>query len=345
MRQPTIDPAAAPHAPLRRTCLARIAVALAGLGAVPGIARAADDDTQALRGSNMPYGAFDRLPVERIEVTGGVIRVGFGPGNIALPRERILDYVRQSARSVVTYFGRFPARDTRLLILSTDSPGRPIRGGAAFGYTGAAIKLTLAANASAADLDRDWILVHEMSHLALPSVPRRQHWLEEGMASYVEPLARAQAGVLGLDAVWGSMIQGMPNGLPQAGDRGLDQTPTWGRTYWGGALFCLLADVEMRERTRNRKGLQHALRAILEQGNMEQDSAIEPLLRTGDAAVGVPVLAGLYARMKDQPYPVDLDALWQRLGVRIEGERVVFDDAAPLAAIRRALTDPQTALS
>ena len=38
---------------------------------------------------------------------------------------------------------------------------------------------------------------------------------------------------------------------------------TWGRTYWGGAMFCLMADVRIREQTHNRKGLQDALRGIL----------------------------------------------------------------------------------
>ena len=44
----------------------------------------------------------------------------------------------------------------------------------------------------------------------------------------------------------------------QGGGFGLDNTHTWGRTYWGGAMFCLLADVEIRRRTHNRRGLQDA---------------------------------------------------------------------------------------
>jgi hypothetical protein len=71
----------------------------------------------------------------------------------------------------------------------------------------------------------------------------------------------------------------MPQGLPQAGDRGLDHTPTWGRTYWGGAIFYLLADVKIRKRTRNRVGLQQALQGILAAGgNHEQDWPIQRIL-------------------------------------------------------------------
>ena len=324
-----------PSKPVRRGLMR--GAALIGVAALAAPVRAAEP-APGLDGNGMPYAAFDRLPFETVEVDGGRIRVACGPGDFELPRERIIEYVRQSARSVAVYFGRFPASRLRLLVLHTSRPGRPIRSGTTFGYGGAAIKLTLAASATASDLEQDWILVHEMSHVALPSLPRRQHWFEEGMATYVEPLARAQAGRLSIERVWGDMVRGLLRGLPEAGDEGLDHTPTWGRTYWGGALFCLLADVETREATAGRSSLQQALRAILAHANIEHESALEPLLQIGDAATGVPVLAGLYARMKDAPYPVDLGRLWSRLGVRASAGGIEFDDGAPLAALRQALT-------
>ncbi len=89
-----------------------------------------------------------------------------------------------------------------------------------------------------------------------------QHWIEEGISTYVEPVARARAGRMTLNDVWRTFVRDMPNGEPESGDQGLDNTHTWGRTYWGGALFCLMADVRIRERTRNRKGLEDALRGI-----------------------------------------------------------------------------------
>ena len=49
--------------------------------------------------------------------------------------------------------------------------------------------------------------------------------------------------------IWQAMMRDMPKGLPQAGDQGLDNTGTWGRKYWGGAMFCLLADIEIRKAT------------------------------------------------------------------------------------------------
>lgn len=325
----------------RRSLVVALAfVGATGLSSKTRAAQGGPELDAELGAAGMPYDAFDRMPGETFEMGGSRIRVVFGPGSFDLAPGRITEHVRRSARTVAAYFGRFPAATARVLVLGTSSPGRPVRSGTAFGDRGAAIKLTLANSVRAIDLERDWILVHEMCHLALPSLPRRHHWLEEGMASYVEPMARAQAGLLSPERVWGDMVKGLPQGLPQSGDRGLDRTWTWGRTYWGGALFCLLADVESRAATAGERGLQHALRAILQHGNIETDSPIEPLLEIGDGAIGAAVLTSLYARMKDAPYPVDLDELWHSLGVRAGTLGVQFDDAASQAATRLALTRP-----
>jgi len=119
---------------------------------------------------------------------------------------------------------------------------------------------------------------------------------------------------------------------------GLDQTPTWGRTYWGGAMFCLLADIEIRKLTDNRKSLRDALRGVLADGySMHASAAPMQIFESADRATGVAVLVPLYQQMKAAPFPVDLDRLWQELGVSFANDRIVYDDAAPLAYIRKAL--------
>jgi len=138
------------------------------------------------------------------------------------------------------------------------------------------------------------------------------------------------------------LMDGLPKGLPGPEDRGLDFTPTWGRTYWGGALFCLLADIEIRKRTGNRKGLEDALRAILAAGGTVQaEWPLTKALRIGDEATGVPVLSELYEKMKASPSPVDLNDLWKQLGVEKKKGRIQFNDSAPLAATRRTITSEE----
>jgi hypothetical protein len=251
----------------------------------------------------------------------------------------MLAWVRSSALAVTTYYGRFPLPSLRVRIL----PAAGIRDihGTTYGRKGSAlIRIFVGSPASAGDLREDWVMTHEMVHLAFPSMSDEHHWIEEGIATYVEPIARAESGTLDVQTVWRELVEGLPNGLPRPGDEGLDHTHTWGRTYWGGALFCLLADVDIHRRTANRYGLQDALRAILNAGgNVEVDDwPLQRALKVGDQGIGIPVLAELYDRMKAAPAGIDLPALWKKLGVRIDAKVVTFDDNAPWAQIRRAIT-------
>jgi hypothetical protein len=163
----------------------------------------------------------------------------------------------------------------------------------------------------------------------------------------VEPIARVQAGQLSAQRMWHDVARDMPQGEPEPGDRGLDRTDIWGRTYWGrtywgGALFCLAADVRIREQTHNRKGLQDALRGILNAGvNITEDWEIERAFEVGDKATGTTVLMDLYRQMHDKPAEVDLNDLWKKLGIRRrpDGSVELINDA-PLANIREAITRP-----
>jgi hypothetical protein len=312
-------------------------VAIAALvisGVLPSRASA---QSEFMRGDRMPYDAFEKLAKSDIDVPGGVIHVGFASGAIALPKDKILDWVKTSAKAVATYYGRFPVGALKLLIVPVDGPR--VRGGTTWGYRGAAIRVMFGRDSSEDDLRRDWIMVHEMVHTALPDMPERYNWLSEGLAVYVEPIARVQAGDMSAKDVWQAMMHDMPKGLPQAGDEGLDNTDTWGRKYWGGAMFCLLADIEIRKQTSNRFGLQDAMRGVIAAGgNHEVDWSIDRILTTADKAVGVDAMTRLHDQMGPKPVSPDLEGLWRDLGLRMQGESLVFDDTAPLAAIRKAIT-------
>jgi hypothetical protein len=298
----------------------------------------ASAQSEFLRGDRMPYDAFDKLAKTDLDVPGGVIHVAFAPGDIALPNEKVLNWIATSAKAVSTYYGRFPVNSLKLLIVPVDGPR--VRGGTTWGYRGAAIRILLGRDSGEADLRRDWILVHEMVHLALPDMEQRYSWLSEGLAVYVEPIARVQAGDLSAKEIWQAMMRDMPKGLPQAADEGLDNTDTWGRKYWGGAMFCLLADIEIRKATDNRLGLQDAMRGVIAAGgNHEQDWSIQRILATADKAVGLDVLTRLHDEWGSKPVTPDLKGLWRDLGLVSQAEGIEFDDTAPLAKIRISITE------
>lgn len=195
--------------------------------------------------------------------------------------------------------------------------------------------------ADAAALAEDWVLPHEMAHLAVPSLSRKHHWLEEGIAVYVQPIARARAGDLAPEQVWREFSEGMPRGVPVRSDLGLDDTPDWARTYWGGATFCLVADLEIRKRTGNRLGLEDALRGVLASGgSIARIWRFDRLLDTADASIGTSVFRSIDDEMGRVPWTIDLPRLFRDLGVVKVGDAVSFIEDAPLAAIRRSITEP-----
>jgi hypothetical protein len=271
------------------------------------------------------------LDIDGVRVALELVDSDFSNGSAPL-----LAWIKRSLGIVAAYYGHFPASELRIRVSSANGGG--VRHGTTFGAHGALIRLTVGREVTQTELFNDWVLVHEMTHLALPDVGSEHIWLSEGLAVYVEGVARAQAGNRNAAEVWADEARAMPRGLPQAGDGGLDHTHTWGRTYWGGALFCLLADVEIRRRTDNRVGLQTALRAVARaSGGLVSDWPIERVLSVGDAAVGTHVLEELYARSKDAPLQSDLPALWRSLGIAPAGDSFELNDDAPLAKIRDAI--------
>ena len=268
------------------------------------------------------------------------LQVDFAAGALDLPEEAVLAHVKAAANAVVAYYGRFPVSRDRILIVP-DADGHEIGHGTTWGDMAgypAMTRIHIGQHATEQDLKQDWMMTHELVHTAFPSLPDEQHWMEEGLATYVEPLARVMTGELTAKQVWHDMVRDMHQGGPQAGDEGLDHTHTWGRTYWGGALFCLVADVAIRQQTHNRKGLRDALRAIVEHGGIiDEDWDLPKALAIGDAATGTHVLTDQYAKWKDKPVTVDLPALWAQLGIRRNGDEIDFVPDAPLAHIREAI--------
>lgn len=276
----------------------------------------------------------DEQHYAELTVSGTSFNVMFDADILWQRRQIILPWITQSAETVTTYFGKFPVKTLDIALISVG--GSEVKNGLVLGGEVPIINISIGELVSKSELNTDWIMVHEMAHLAFPGV--KQRWIEEGMATYVESIARANVGDLSPQYVWREMINRMPQGQPEAADKGLDNTPTWGRIYWGGAIFCLVADVEIRRRTDNKLGLQDAFRGILAAGySLNNTAELTEVFLAADKATGVPVLTELYNQHKDSSVPFDLDKLWRELGISLNGDTIKYDHAAPLAAVRKSI--------
>jgi hypothetical protein len=274
-------------------------------------------------------------------IGGARIDVTVESGNLKVSQAELMHWVQSAAEAIATYYGRYPLPHVAIRIIPIE--GNAVRHGQTWGSGGGLIKIRVGSEMAASEFADDWMLTHEMVHLSFPSMAEDHHWIEEGIATYVEPIARIQAGQMSALQMWSDLARDMPKGIPQRTDKGLDHTHNWATTYWGGALFCFLADVEIRRQTHNQKGLQDALRGILNAGgDIRQDWDLADTLKVGDRATGVSVLTELYAKMKDQPMEVDLSETWKQLGIQREGKTIHLIEDAPLAAIRRSITSTDT---
>lgn len=277
-------------------------------------------------------------PTSSLQENAKAIEINIESTPAAVSEQQLQDWISTAARAVSNYYGRFPVPHVAVSV-SVGSGGHDINGRT---FNGERINLVLGTDLTSADLTSDWVLTHEMFHLAFPDLAEDHNWMNEGLSTYLEPVARARIGTLAVRQFWKETVEGMPQGLPEQGDQGLDRTHTWGRTYWGGCMYWLMADIQIREQTRGKRSLQDALRAIVDAGGDGSEGwKVARVFQVGDRATGTTVLRDLYDQMALKPDRIDLEALWKKLGIVYRDGQVVFDNHAPLAFVREAITSNQ----
>ncbi|MFT5354664.1 MAG: hypothetical protein ACI9KE_001871 [Polyangiales bacterium] len=239
----------------------------------------------------------------------------------SLDEATIRRWVGSMVRMAGDYCGHFPVDALRVEVRLRS--GRRVVFGQHF--TGRRVVIHVGRNTSEDALRRDHVLLHELLHTALPSLDRRHRWMREGLSTYLETMVRAQNGIITEDDVWNRWTDSMENGMPRAGDRGLDRTPTWGRVYWGGALFWMVVDVELRRATQGRHTVRSLVAGIVARGGVARRRwSMQRLLRVADQVSGTQVVSQAYRRMALRPSAPNLDSFFARLGVRRSGDRVQF---------------------
>lgn len=256
------------------------------------------------------------------------------PPNLGRPAYEA--WVRTSAQMIADYYGgTFPVPSLEVTLVPRG------RGGVGFGShrQGRWIRVYCGRTTRQRSLDRDWVMVHEMLHATFPDLSDSHRWMQEGLSTYAEKIVRIRAGNLTEEDMWSRLSGSMHHGRPRAGDRGLAKTHTWGRTYWGGALFWMVADVDIRVQTDNRRSLDDVLRYVASVGgNARQMWEPQRVCEAADEGTGTRAVSQLYDRMAKAPGDVDLDRLWAELGIiRAEDDSIDFDDSAPLAHVRRGI--------
>jgi hypothetical protein len=283
------------------------------------------------------FTAFGSLRRDRIDAKGATLEVDLLGAPLKMGDASTLTWVKEAAACVAGLFGRFPV-DATIFVLPVKGADEVVFG-RVMSLAGASVALLFGEDARPERAHDDWVVVHELFHLGCPSFVGEGHWLEEGLATYYEPLLRERAGWLTEADFWAHLSGDMPRGLRKDGEpASLEERDDIDSTYWGGALFAFLADVGIREATRGARSLDDAMRAVLaREGDATHQARVADFLRTGDEATASRVLSEVYRTWATLGQNPDLDNLWRRLGVEGKGGRITLDDRAPLASIRRGI--------
>ncbi len=201
---------------------------------------------------------------------------------------------------------------------------------------GPSVAIYVGAETGREDFLRDWVAVHELSHLAHPRFQPRVDWLTEGLATYYQGVARARSGRFSERELWLHFVRGVGWGLSERGGLSLSQLSLrmhelhrYRAVYWGGALFALDLDVELR---RAGSSLDAVLGALSATGRA---SSLEDFSVRVDALAGRLLYAELAAKHLEGPALEAATQLFSRLGVDA-------DDGSPTegavdSALRRAI--------
>lgn len=318
-----------------------------GIEAVTGLRRGNEPDSYELMAHEIAvatYLSFGKLERRTLRFGEGELEIAKLDGKLDHSLDDYARWVEISARAVRNFYGVFPVTRASVTLLP-----RRGRDGVLFGKvlpeSAPGIVIVLGERASERELYGDWILIHELFHLGFPSFYREGKWLDEGTATYYEPIIRVRAGLLSEHDMWRDFARDIWQGVPAFTEYGLENASDFRGVYWGGALAVFAADVEARRRGSPERGLEVGLRALHRAGGKAHEVwSLNQAISEIDRALEAPILTHIASRHARRGSPFDLAALLRDLGVIPQKRgRILLSDSAPLAPIRKAIASRERA--
>lgn len=296
--------------------------------------------------------AFGRLETRQLEVGDATLRLAIADGDPAADPLEMAAWIEEAARAVSTLYGRFPLRSPQIVVVPIGRRAEAVpwaqvqRGG------GASAHFFVDQHRSLREFRDDWTATHELSHMLLPYVTRRDAWLSEGMASYYQNVLRARAGMITEEQAWEKLYAGFGRGLRGTGEetlaevsRDMHRSGAYMRVYWSGAAIALEADVELRRRSGGETTLDLALGRLADccLPSHRTWTAREVMSRL-DELVGTDVFMALYSRHTQSARFPDLETASDALGIQRGDGGLSYSDDGEATRLRQAIMSTPQAL-
>ena len=286
-----------------------------------------------------------RMYQAKHSVGGATLAVSVIGSLAAVPGASYAQWVTQIATTMSAAFGRFPVPYTQVLLVLPTHTGEAVPWGEVVRAGGDGVLLYVDRTRGVEQLAQDWVAFHEFSHLLHPFMGRRDSWWAEGLASYYQNVLRAHAGQLTPQAAWRELHAGFGRGRSELDGSTLAVASHemmtrrhFMRVYWSGAAIALLADVELRLRTRN----QHSLAEVLGQFSLcclpvTREWTAREFMRRLDEIAGVAVFEPLLERNLGAPGFPDVSPAYAVLGLRDRAGELKIGGSAAERRLRKAI--------
>jgi hypothetical protein len=281
--------------------------------------------------------AFGHFSEQTVEAAGARLRLVVLEGRPKVDPALIADWLRRAAGTVATLYGRFPVPSAQILVVPNARGNEPVPWAYVLRGGGPSAHFFINQRRSLEEFNRDWTVIHELSHLVLPYVQSEDAWLSEGTASYYQNVLLARAGIIDVRHAWQRMHAGFQRGmksmpgitLADATER-MYRNGSYMRVYWEGAAIMLLADQRLRSRTHGRQSLDTALEQFQRCCLLAETGwRARALFRKLDELTATSVFSELYDQHVGSAQFPDVDEAYRLLGVQVSasGEVVLLDEA------------------
>lgn len=299
------------------------------------------------------YTAVGELEIDTLEVAGAELEVVVMGGERELSKGGIRRWMKSTGEAVASLYGAFPVPHLQVLIIPTQGYGSPV----IFGLVergGPAILLLIDRDAEDDEFIGEWVSIHELLHLGMPFIQRRDAWLPEGFVTYYTEVVRARTGLRSEESAWRALLSGFDRGARDVrGDRSLGDASrsmhdlhAYSWVYWGGAAIALLSDVALRQGSDGSIALDDGLRHLwrccaTSPRRWTADDILEELDRWRGQAWIIPLSRRLLATDGFD----DLPRLYRKLGVYMVHGELTLDGTAALTHLRSAIFAPTSTAS
>ena len=267
--------------------------------------------------------------------------------------QEIIEWIQSTADTLKLAYGRFPNSKARIVVIPSTENAWGSDSAVIFGRVtrrdGEMVELFIDPDRPIEEFYSDWTATHEFSHLMLPLLSKRYRWISEGFASYYQNVLMSRSERYTPEFAWQRLSEGFARGRESRPDLSPNEAAAGGisqarmKVYWSGAAIALIADITLRERSNGEESLDNVL------GQLQQCCLPSKRRWSGpqlfeklDTFVTTPVFMLLYRQYANTDGFPDSASLLPKLGVSTNHDgTIALDDGASLAAIRKAISDPQ----